>query len=780
VYSSTYTSHYVGSINQAGDVHVGRYNTSGAVWDVFRLKKAMEVDEHDTPAVLVLHASGSNPGKVLACYSQHNGSSFSRVSTTAGDVTAWGTEVAVSSGNSDAYVHLAQTQDTAYTTWWFFRRGAANPRPHYYRTSTDGGATWNAAVSLFSVASQRPYFQVYQNGANRIDFLCTDGQPSETTNNIYHFYMTVASGGTFTLSKSDGTQIGNYNANGTTITGTALPLAAANVTTVWSGGNSWCWDLCSVGGTLTAAFTVFSTVSTTDDVHRYYRATLSGGTWSTEAITYAGATVAEGAANGSGTGGSFIPQTIYPAAGAEREYSPGICLDPNTVDRVYLARKWSETSAGGTVSDIRLEQWDKVSGSWGKTTDISGNTSSMNVRPMWIRNAPSTQLVYWSSTGGSYSAYTTYYTRLQTYPVIAQYGLARDDFVETSAINIAVATHRPEEGGKWLSSSAFQHLATPATPNRIRPTNTSTQAMYLDVTPSTADYWAQAVVNRVTAVGTSTAGVCVRMDAAATTHYHFRYEDTLNGFRLYRFVSGSATQLGSDYTAVGITAGSSRTLKLEAVGSNPVVLTASVDGVTAVSFSDSNAARITATGAPGLRCLAGGTPSDSTGLQFASYLAGETIPATPTAATAAITLGSVTVAGAATASAAPSSAATAAITLGNVSIAGAATAGAAGSTAGVMHLTLSTITVAGAGVPLVPGTTGAAASITLGTASVAGAAQALGATAVIGTADISLDPVIIVGTGTTVGGSAVLSPGREITVQIDADAFGSQGVTVQL
>lgn len=623
VYSAS--KYVIGYVSQYEDAGVGVYDLATATWTPSLVKRAFGgEDDHCNPAVLVLNSSGTNPGKILACYSQHNGTSYSRVTSNALDVSSWAAETTVSSGNSDSYAHLAQTEDTNYTVWWFYRRGASNPRPLQYRVSTDGGASWASDTALItntSGAAQRPYLQSLKSGARTIELLFTSGQPSEVTNSIYHAQIQIASNGaSFNLYNSAGTLIGTYTIGSSTDTsgnGNNLPIDlktnASLFTKVWDSGsgNSWVWDLAVIGGTLTAAFTVFSTTSTTDDTHRYYQATLSGGTWTTDAICYAGDSSSPGTAG-------RTPQWIYPdASTSEPEYSPGIALDPNTANRVYVGKKYGDGNA-------RIEQWDKVSGTWGKTTDISGNTSSINARPRVIRDAPSTELLYFQgnpgASNGGYTSYTSYNTNLITYPVLTQNLIARDDFVESSAQTLN--THNPCEGIVWgTNGNRFTTLATPTTPNRIRPVdNIAPYPSYVDCTPNSADYWAQLIVTRVTSVGSATAGPSVRMDSAGTTHYHFRYEDTGNQFVLYRFNSGSATSLAT-YSTTGITVGSSATLKIQAVGSSPVVITCSVNGTQVISYSDSSGSKITANNYPGLRAAAGSSPSDSTGLQISSFLA---------------------------------------------------------------------------------------------------------------------------------------------------------------
>ncbi len=274
--------------------------------------------------------------------------------------------------------------------------------------------------------------------------------------------MTVDSGGTFyTLSKSDGTTIGLYNLDGTAHSGSppALPVGPSSVTKVYDGTTNkcWVWDIANVAGSLQILYPTFATASSTDDTHTYNRATLSGGTWSSDTIT---------------TAGTSVPNWVYPdGSTSERNYSPGLCLDRNTADRVYLGRKYASTgsvisptgnitagsavitgmSATGSLSsgmaagrtelvggskilsvdsatqvtlntaavgtatgatlefqaaDVRIEQWDKSGGVWSKTSDVA-NTTTTNARPIVVNNASPSPILWWD---GVYGAYTDFYS----------------------------------------------------------------------------------------------------------------------------------------------------------------------------------------------------------------------------------------------------------------------------------------------------------------------------------------------------------------------------------
>lgn len=333
-----------------------------------------ENDDHNNPAVLVL----AN-GELLTAWSGHSNVSIgsaSATSTNAGDVRFWDTKVTGSTANS-AYAQLLQAGDTNSTIYWFYRNHDASERPQYFRTSTNNGASWSSSTKFFANGSNRPYFRWWKTSGSRFDFACTEAQPTEGTTDIYHGYMTIASDGTRAYYKSDGTSIGDD---------TALPLDQTDLTLVYDGttNRAWIWDLKSYSGTPYVVFAVFVGGTST---HEYHRGYWNGSSWTTEKICDAGT---------SGTA-----DYLY---AAEAYYSGGVCLDPNNTEIVYVSREYGS-------GDFRVETWTKSGGTWSKTADLSGNTSSVNARPVAVDNSGSTIVLWWS---GTYTSYTSYNTSVVT------------------------------------------------------------------------------------------------------------------------------------------------------------------------------------------------------------------------------------------------------------------------------------------------------------------------------------------------------------------------------
>jgi hypothetical protein len=395
IYSAAMNSWFMGWIDSTGRVFIGQYSPSSQAWHVASLYNGglLEYDDHDDPAVLPLFS-----GKVLAAYSQHAGYSYCQTTTSVNSISAWGPIVVMNNtaGNGDSYWQLGQTHDTNNTIWAVSRRTTvADGLRWMLRTSTDDGATWTTPFALYK-SEEFPYLKQIQTG-NRFDFVVSNDHPKHvlTTNNLYHFYQIVkADGSGFAIYDSAGTQIGTYTSAGVKLAGADLPLTPAALgaaSIVWDDGNSWMWDILPVNGVLTIAFTTYVDVTDPLDTHSFHRAQLINGVWNTELIH-------DGATDYVPNWLSPDPDTLCP------EYTPGFCLDPNVTDRVYLARKHA-------VDDARLEQWDKVDGTWAMTADISGTTGVLNARPYAVRGLSPTQIVWWA---GSYPYYNSYDTAIYT------------------------------------------------------------------------------------------------------------------------------------------------------------------------------------------------------------------------------------------------------------------------------------------------------------------------------------------------------------------------------
>ncbi|HYE17071.1 MAG TPA: BNR-4 repeat-containing protein [Tepidisphaeraceae bacterium] len=381
VYDATSNRLFYGAIRSNGVVEINSWDFTRRIHLHGTPRTAvLEADDHNNPALCVL-----NDGIVLACYSQHNGDSYSARSSNARDIRTWGTPVQLASGTTDdTYASVYQVGDTNNTVYWFFRRYVSGTTyDRYFRTSTDGGASWNSPVQFLTLANQRPYLSVYQNGASRLDFLMTPGNPNEIASSIYHGYMTVAANGTRTYFKTDGTQVG-VDAD--------LPFEPADFTLVYDGTTTgaFMYDFAVIGGTLTVNYISHSSDGS---VQTLYQARWNGSAWQSDEVTTGGTTA---------TSDSMLASEIA--------YPGGMCQDPNNIDIVYASREYG-------AGDFRLEQWTHTgtfpSGSWSKTADVSGDTDSINARPYCPRGLSPTRVLWWE---GRYTSYTDYFTKVRMDP----------------------------------------------------------------------------------------------------------------------------------------------------------------------------------------------------------------------------------------------------------------------------------------------------------------------------------------------------------------------------
>jgi hypothetical protein len=134
-------------------------------------------------------------------------------------------------------------------------------------------------------------------------------------------------------------------------------------------------------------------------------------------------------------------------------------------------------------------------------------------------------------------------------------------------------------------------------------------------TPPSADYSVSTDVVIQSGSGPILGGPCGRVSSSAATFYHAQYNLSAGAWRLWKSVSGTFTQLGSDVTQ-SLTVGQAYSLKLEMIGT---AIKLYVDGVLKISATDSS---IAAAGFPGLRIgQSAGSVLGTTGLQLDNFSA---------------------------------------------------------------------------------------------------------------------------------------------------------------
>lgn len=369
--------YYLGSITGGGTPHIDSYDSSSGALKTFYLHSSLETDDHDNPAPIILPN-----GKIAAFYSTHSTSGDTsgtryRVSTSAGDMSAFDSEQTLGAG---------QTEPTAYSNPFYV--SAASKIALFYRSGLIGVDTaqlglrtaatdlssWDSEILICKgrADSDVPYFRFAQNGSDRIDVLATDLHPSSGTSSVYHFYVKWDSGSSaFKYYKTDGTEI----------TATKPWRVNSEASLIYDGSSerAWIWDIrIDSNGYPRVIFTRFP--STTD--HRYYFARWNGSAWTTPVqIAVAG----------------------NPLYVAETYYSGGASFDGNDPNIAYLSVESSGT--------WEIQEWRSADdgATWSKHTDItSGSGSTFKRARPYSPNGHDGAIgvAYWSSIYTSFTSWT--------------------------------------------------------------------------------------------------------------------------------------------------------------------------------------------------------------------------------------------------------------------------------------------------------------------------------------------------------------------------------------
>lgn len=316
-----------------GDVMCSRYDhASQTASTPFQLHAALggegTADNHDNPAFHV-----RSDGKYLVAYCRHadtTGLRF-RVSTNAGDATAWGSEYTVDRGNQHDYPSFFQVGSTL---WLLYRNTTSGQNANLcWIKSTDDGATWSGStntpeVSVYNgVSSHTPYWRLWlDESTGFIHVVVTDLEPN-TASKLGHFYIDTADGKTY---KSDGTEI----------TATR-PFLFTDITQIDDGtaGSTMTW-----GVTVDASHrpvAVYLRHLTSDNAIR--RASWNGSAWTTEEVV-------------SSVGGQL----------GINKFASGAAIDPLDPDRLWFPKVVSGT--------FEMYQYRKSGGTWSGTQLTSGSS----------------------------------------------------------------------------------------------------------------------------------------------------------------------------------------------------------------------------------------------------------------------------------------------------------------------------------------------------------------------------------------------------------------------
>jgi hypothetical protein len=162
---------------------------------------------------------------------------------------------------------------------------------------------------------------------------------------------------------------------------------------------------------------------------------------------------------------------------------------------------------------------------------------------------------------------------------------------------------------------------------RVRQTNTTTAAYYHSGTPSSNAYSVSCDCTKKGSVNDIAAGVIGRCSTSANTHYRATVSSALSGsnprLQLFRFVSGAATQLGSNADLTDTSWASDATRKIELRMSSSHLIELYWNNGSSASISQTDGSPITAAGRPGVRFYSGVTVSDTTCIALDNFSADE-------------------------------------------------------------------------------------------------------------------------------------------------------------
>jgi hypothetical protein len=389
IVGSVANSRGVGGSLRGGDIDVVFFNFQDGSAQRMVLAKGNTnfggSDDHNAPAFLI-----RLDGKYLAVYAGHNANdnSYYRIY----DGTAWGTQQVFNWNlQRPGGVNFATTYSNLFYlaleghTYNFSRGNNKSPN---IMISSNMGDTWTYGGQLDSngnVGYVNGYLKYWSNGADRIDFICTEYHPRDYNTSIYHGY--IKNGQTF---KTDGTLVDSSTYDTRDIpTPTDFTRVFAAGTTINGDVMNRCWiaDLMRHDdGTIAAIITTRANNNTTDNDsninpdHRFIYCRYDGSTWSYTYLGKAG-------------------PKLY---SSEADYTGLAALCPNDPNTIYISTTIEpRDSTDLTVHEIFKGVTTDHGATW-NWTPITQNSTHDNLRPIipaWSTNK--TALLWWRGTYSS-------------------------------------------------------------------------------------------------------------------------------------------------------------------------------------------------------------------------------------------------------------------------------------------------------------------------------------------------------------------------------------------
>jgi BNR repeat-containing family member len=170
-----------------GDVEVIDYNLRTQQTSAFELHDRLELDDHDSAALMIRPDKG-----LLALYAKHGTENhfYYRVSDP-DNALAWKAEQTFVPSQSTLLTYSNLFPLTAENRVYDFYRGLDNSYKPSYAYSDDNGDTWksgNVVINVPATLKHRPYVRYAFNGSDTVHLIYTEGHPRDYDNNLWHIY----------------------------------------------------------------------------------------------------------------------------------------------------------------------------------------------------------------------------------------------------------------------------------------------------------------------------------------------------------------------------------------------------------------------------------------------------------------------------------------------------------------------------------------------------------------------------------------------------------------
>jgi hypothetical protein len=373
--------------SRKGDINTIVHDLAVGTTTTFELHNQLEVDDHDSPALLA-----RPDGRIVALFAKHGTENhfYYRLSS-ANNPTTWAAEQTFTPTASTQLTYsnvfmLSAEQNRVYD---FYRGLDASYKPSY-AYSDDLGATWhsgNIVVNVPSAERHRPYARYTSNGTDAIHITYTEAHPRDFDNSIYHVYYKAG-----TLHRSDGTAIH------TLTEGLSSPDEGTRIFRGDANNVAWTMDLVLEPGS-GRPHTVYSVQigsaglpsgqGGTDIRYRYAR--WDGTAWRDRPLAYAGTRLYSG----------------------EDDYTGLAVLDSTDASIVYISTNANPTTGAPLMSTAdgrrhyEIFRGDTPNGgdSW-QWTPITSNSMLDNLRPIVVSDRDARKVLLWLR--GTYRSYTDY------------------------------------------------------------------------------------------------------------------------------------------------------------------------------------------------------------------------------------------------------------------------------------------------------------------------------------------------------------------------------------